>query len=49
MDVPIILCMCELGEVSKSHYVKWILNSYATTYLVFRYGKIWVNESNYLI
>ena len=20
--VPIMLCMCELGEVSKSHYVK---------------------------
>ena len=31
IDVPIMLCMSDLGEVSKSLRVKWIMSSYATT------------------
>ena len=31
IDVPIMLCMPELGEVLKSHQVKLIIRSYANT------------------
>ena len=39
IDAPIMLSMSELGGVSESQYVKWILSSSATTNLVFRYVK----------